>query len=195
MSKLLRRLRDESGQTMMLVVFAIALVSTLAVGLTDLVASEAQSRGQAASSDSAYQAAEAGIDSYASKLLDDQLYYFHYVADGESRPRVVGEPDHSCELPAAAIDGATDGGPLDRQHHLDVPVRPGQLESARERLRLQPRDHGPEAAPRPRSRRRSRSSRPAAGGTPPSASAARRRTRRNARSRRCSSPRRPRTSR
>ncbi len=89
MSRLLRRLRDESGQTMMLVVFAIALVSTLAVGLTDLVTSEAQSSGQAASSDSAYQAAESGIDSYASKLLDDHLYFLHYVADGEST-RVAG---------------------------------------------------------------------------------------------------------
>ncbi|HEX4518167.1 MAG TPA: hypothetical protein VH063_01170 [Gaiellaceae bacterium] len=89
MSRRLARLRDESGQTMMLVVFAIALVSTLAVGLTDLVTSEAQSSGLAASSDSAYQAAEAGIDSYASKLLDDHLYFLHYVADGEST-RVSG---------------------------------------------------------------------------------------------------------
>ncbi len=86
MSRLLRRLRDESGQTMMLVVFAIALVSTLAVGLVDLVTSEAQSSGQAASSDSAYQAAESGIDSYASKLLDDHLYFLHYVADGRVDP-------------------------------------------------------------------------------------------------------------
>jgi len=86
---LLRKLRDESGQTMMLVVFAIALTSTLAVTLTDLVTSEAQSSGQVASSDSAYQAAEAGIDSYASKLLDDHLYFLHYVADGEST-RVSG---------------------------------------------------------------------------------------------------------
>lgn len=89
MSRLAKRLRDESGQTMMLVVFAIALVSTIAVGLTDLVTSEAQSSGAAASSDSAYQAAEAGIDSYASKLLDDHLYFLHYVAEGEST-RVSG---------------------------------------------------------------------------------------------------------
>jgi len=89
MRRLLRLLRDDSGQTMMLVVFAIALLSTLAVGLTDLVTSEAQSSGHAASSDSAYQAAEAGIDSYASKLLDDHLYFLHYVAAGEST-RVSG---------------------------------------------------------------------------------------------------------
>jgi hypothetical protein len=89
MRRFLHLLRDESGQTMMLVVFAIALASTLAVGLTDLVTSEAQSSGLAASSGAAYQAAEAGIDSYASKLLDDHLYFLHYVGDGEST-RVSG---------------------------------------------------------------------------------------------------------
>ncbi len=89
MRNVLRKLHDESGQTMMLVVFAITLLSTLAVGLTDLVTTEAQSSGQAVSSDSAYQAAEAGIDAYASKLLDDHLYFLHYVGEGEST-RVSG---------------------------------------------------------------------------------------------------------
>jgi hypothetical protein len=102
MRRRLRHLRDESGQTMMLVVFAIALVSVLAVGLVDLVTSEAQASGHAASSDSAYQAAEAGIDSYASKLLDDHLYFLHYVADGEST-RVSGS------LVAAPGDAWTGG--------------------------------------------------------------------------------------
>jgi hypothetical protein len=98
MRRFLHSLRDESGQTMMLVVFAIALISTLAVGLTDLVTSEAQSSGLAASSDSAYQAAEAGIDSYASKLLDDHLYFLHYVAEGEST-RVSGSLTVSAGSP------------------------------------------------------------------------------------------------
>ncbi len=89
MRRLLGTLQGETGQSMLLVVFMIALLSTLAVSLTDLVTSEAQSSGHAASSDSAYQAAEAGIDSYASKLLDDHLYFLHYVADGEST-RVSG---------------------------------------------------------------------------------------------------------
>ncbi len=84
-----RRLRGESGQAMTLVVFAVALLSTLAVGLTDLVTSETQRSGQLVSSDSAYQAAESGIDTYAAKLLDDHLYFLHYVAPGEST-RVSG---------------------------------------------------------------------------------------------------------
>ncbi len=89
MISLRRSLRDESGQTMVLVVFAIALLATIAVSLTDVVTDEAQSSGHAVSSDSAYQAAEAGIDTYASYLLDDQLYFLHYVAEGEST-RVSG---------------------------------------------------------------------------------------------------------
>jgi hypothetical protein len=89
MMRLRPSLRDESGQTMLLVVFAIALLATIAVSLTDVVTDEAQSSGHAVSSDSAYQAAEAGIDTYASHLLDDQLYFLHYVAEGEST-RVSG---------------------------------------------------------------------------------------------------------
>jgi hypothetical protein len=89
MTRLLNRLRDESGQTLMLVVFMVALLSTLGVGLTEIVTSEAQSSGLAASSDSAYQAAESGVDAYAAHLLDDQLYYLHYVSEGEST-RVSG---------------------------------------------------------------------------------------------------------
>jgi hypothetical protein len=88
-TRLFRRLRDESGQTLLLVVFAVAFLSTLAVGLTEIVTSEAQSSGLTTSSDSAYQAAESGVDAYASHLLDDQIYYLHYVAEGEST-RVSG---------------------------------------------------------------------------------------------------------
>src|SRR5262249_44952489 len=61
-SKLLRTLRAETGQAMMMVVFTTALLSTLAVGLTSLVTSESQSAGHSVSSEGAYQAAESGID-------------------------------------------------------------------------------------------------------------------------------------
>jgi hypothetical protein len=74
---------------MMMVIFVTALLSTMAVGLTSLVTSETQSSGHSISSDRAYQAAESGVDSYAAKLLDDQLYFLHYVAPGEST-RVSG---------------------------------------------------------------------------------------------------------
>ncbi|HEY4349271.1 MAG TPA: hypothetical protein VGM80_16970 [Gaiellaceae bacterium] len=79
-----RDVRSECGQAMVLVVFAVALLSTLAVGLTDIVTRESQASGHSVSSDSAYQAAESGIDAYAAKLLDDHLYFLHFVADGES---------------------------------------------------------------------------------------------------------------
>ena len=180
--QLLRRLKDESGQTMMLVVFAIAFVSTLAVGLTDLVTSEAQSSGQAVSSDSAYQAAEAGIDSYAAKLLDDHLYFLHYVAEGESTTGLGRTHRRSRRR-------------LDRRCHVVVPLRPGQLEG-RSATATPTTSRSRRRAARRRSRRsRSRSSRPAAAGTATSTSAARPRTPRSARSRRCSFRPRSRTSR
>jgi hypothetical protein len=74
---------------MLMVVFVTALLSTLAVGLTSLVTSETQASGHSVSSDGAYQAAESGVDAYAAYLLDDHLYYLHFVAPGEST-RVSG---------------------------------------------------------------------------------------------------------
>ncbi len=182
MSRLLRRLRDESGQTMMLVVFAIALVSTLAVGLTDLV----DERGAVERPGRLERLRLPGR-----RGRDRQLRL-----EAPRRPPLLPPLRRRRRVdPGLGTHHRRTGQRLDGQHHLDVPVRPGQLEGPRERLRLQPRDHGPERLGDARSRRRSRSSRPAAAGTAPSASAARPRTRRNARSRRCSSPRRSRTSR
>ena len=41
-------------------------------------------------SDAAFQAAEAGLDDYTSKLLDDNQFYLHDVAVGESTRRSSG---------------------------------------------------------------------------------------------------------
>ena len=84
MSRVVCMLRRDSGQAMMMVVFVTSILSVLAVGLSALVTSETQSTGHTVSSDEAYQAAEAGIDTYAAKLLDDHIYFLHYVAPGES---------------------------------------------------------------------------------------------------------------
>jgi hypothetical protein len=84
MGRLRSILARESGQAMVIAVFTFALLTTLAVALTDVVTSESQASGQAVSSDASYQAAEAGIDNYVSKLLDDHLYYQHYVDAAES---------------------------------------------------------------------------------------------------------------
>ncbi len=86
-------LRHEGGQAMMLVIFAIALLSVVAVTLVDTVTSETTRSARSLSNDISYQAAEAGLDDYTAKLLDDHLYYLHTVAAGEATRRTTGGTD------------------------------------------------------------------------------------------------------
>ena len=44
--------------------------------------------------DAAYQAAEAGVDDYIAKLIDDRLYYVHFVHPGEATRQGDGERPH-----------------------------------------------------------------------------------------------------
>ena len=112
----------------MMVVFVMALLSVLAVGLSGLVTSETQSTGHTVSSDEAYQAAEAGVDTYASYLLDDHLYFLHYVAPGEST-RTDGTVTAAPGTDASG--NVRVGKHVDGRHHVDVPERPGPLAPAR----------------------------------------------------------------
>lgn len=79
--------RDEQGFAMVLVVLLISVLSILSVLLIDLVRSESGRSADAVKRQAAFQAAEAGIDSYIAKLLEDRFYYGHYVAAGESTRR------------------------------------------------------------------------------------------------------------
>ena len=81
------QLAQEDGYTLVLVVFLMAALSLLAVTLLDLTNSESGRSARATTSSTAFQAAEAGIDDYIAKLLDDRLYYDHYVHAGESTRR------------------------------------------------------------------------------------------------------------
>jgi Tfp pilus assembly protein PilX len=69
---------------MVLVVFVMALLTLLSVLLIDTVQSEGDRSAQAVRSDAAFQAAEAGVDDYIAKLIDDRLYYAHQVHAGEA---------------------------------------------------------------------------------------------------------------
>lgn len=84
----MRRLRallaPESGQAMILAVFTFVILTTFSVALADVISNESSQSVQDVSRNAAYQAAEAGIDEYISKLLEDPLYYQHYVDDAES---------------------------------------------------------------------------------------------------------------
>jgi hypothetical protein len=75
---------------MVLVVFVMALLTLLSVLLIDTTTSEGTRSSQAVRLDSSFQAAEAGIDDYISKLVDDRLYYAHQVHPGEATRRDAG---------------------------------------------------------------------------------------------------------
>ena len=62
----------------------VALMLALSVGLLELVRSETVRSYQSMKHDASYQAAEAGIEDYTAKLLEDNNYYLHAVATGEA---------------------------------------------------------------------------------------------------------------
>ncbi|HXY17158.1 MAG TPA: PilX N-terminal domain-containing pilus assembly protein [Gaiellaceae bacterium] len=77
-------LGQEDGIALVLVVLLIALLSVLSVTLIGTVQEEEGNSATAVKRQSAFGAAEAGLDDYISKLVDDHLYYVHYVAKGEA---------------------------------------------------------------------------------------------------------------
>jgi hypothetical protein len=82
---LLRRIRHEQhGQAMMMVVILVTALSVLGTSLIQSVMTDQTQATDATIRQKVLQAAEAGIDDYVAKLLDDNQYYFHYLAPGES---------------------------------------------------------------------------------------------------------------
>ncbi len=77
-------IRRDEGFALVLVMLLIAILTILGITLMELVRSESTRSAKAVTSGTSYQAAEAGIDDYIAKLVDDRLYFDHYVHDGES---------------------------------------------------------------------------------------------------------------
>ncbi len=69
---------------MILVVFTVAVLSTLSVLLVDTVTDESHRGVKAVSRQTAFEAAESGLDDYVAKLADDRQYYLHWVHPAES---------------------------------------------------------------------------------------------------------------
>ncbi len=103
--------------------------------LIDIVQADATRSATGVQRDTALARRRPGIDNYLSKLVDDNQYYLHDVAAGEST-RKTGATTVS-EL----VQLDADAGDLDRRGDLDVPERQGRLVPARQRLRVQPADH------------------------------------------------------
>lgn len=85
----LRRLKRDDGFAMITVLGMIVLLSVLAFAMLDVMDGEASRSKTQVKHDTAYQAAEAGVDEYISKLIDDRLYYVHFVHPGESTRQSV----------------------------------------------------------------------------------------------------------
>jgi len=84
MKRLVRFVANEDGIAMATVVAMIALLTLLSVVLIDQVSSESRRAGRAVTGDAVFQAAEAGINDYVAKLIDNSGYYDQCVTKGES---------------------------------------------------------------------------------------------------------------
>jgi Tfp pilus assembly protein PilX len=82
--------KQEQGIAMVLVVLIGAMVTLLSIILIDTVQSESNRSVQQVSSGTSFQAAEAGVEDYVSKMVDDRGYYLHYIHPGESTRREPG---------------------------------------------------------------------------------------------------------
>ena len=108
----LRRIgRREDGVAMLTVVILVAFLSMVSVALIDLVTSESTRSNSARTSNAAFQAAEAGLDDYLSKLVDDKTYYLHHVHPAESTRRPTAGADVD-PLPNGTTCNATKTGAL-----------------------------------------------------------------------------------
>ena len=87
MTRLRNTLSSEDGIAMVMAIGMIVLLSVLAVTLIDVMQSEASRSRTEVKRDSAYHAAEAGVDDYIAKLIDDRLYLNHFVHPGEATRR------------------------------------------------------------------------------------------------------------
>ncbi len=84
---------------MMLVVVTTAVLSTLAITLLQFVTTSRREASASVKSQESFQAAEAGLDDYLAKLVDDRAYYLHEVHEAESTRRPPSGAD--C-LPGAS---------------------------------------------------------------------------------------------
>jgi hypothetical protein len=83
-------LRSESGFALAAVVMLGTVLTILAVTLVTAAVSEEKRSAHGVWREAAFQAAEAGVDDYVSKLVDDRQYYVHQVHAGESTRTAPG---------------------------------------------------------------------------------------------------------
>ncbi len=82
--------RGEEGFALAMVVLLTAVLAILAVTLMGLATNEQTRSSQNSRREAAFQAAEAGVEDYIAKMVDDRLYYLHNVHPGEATRREPG---------------------------------------------------------------------------------------------------------
>ena len=75
---------------MVMVVGLMMVLGVISITLVEVVVGETKRSSHAVTRQTAFQAAEAGIDDYTSKLVENHTYYQQYVAAGESTRRASG---------------------------------------------------------------------------------------------------------
>jgi hypothetical protein len=95
----LRRVAREEGQALVLVVFLILVLGLLSPLLLATMTSSASQSQSALVQARAHAAAEAGINTYIAKLLNDSQYYLHYLAPGEATRLTGGTNVSSVTTP------------------------------------------------------------------------------------------------
>jgi len=81
--------KQEQGVVMVLVILGLVLVTLLAAYLIDRVTGEQSRSSTARSREASFAAAEAGVDDYISKLVEDHSYYLHRVHPNEATRYVL----------------------------------------------------------------------------------------------------------
>jgi hypothetical protein len=83
----MRRLRNEEGFAIPMVMLLALALAIFSVVLIDAVTAETGRSSTAVERDASYHAAEAGLNDYLTKLLADRAYYSHEVHPGEATRR------------------------------------------------------------------------------------------------------------
>jgi hypothetical protein len=86
-------MRREDGAALAFVILIIAVLALLGVTTIEIVRGESTRSAQQVTKGTSFQAAEAGIEDYISKIVDDRLYYVHYVHPAEATRREPGGTD------------------------------------------------------------------------------------------------------
>ncbi len=90
MKPIMSHVHREDGFALVMVVLLTTVLAVLSVTLMALASNEQTRSGQNTRREAAYQAAEAGVEDYIAKMVDDRLYYLHQVHAAEATRQEPG---------------------------------------------------------------------------------------------------------